>query len=208
MLSESASIPCTNFGFCEGWINNCFENILIYKVSSILSWREKIPGKKSTCFRRWCKWCAIRWYQTSVSLNFVLNMIKLHYVDGFLCIVWWCPQIDIEFKESINKLKSNFKMVKVMNSASKTILNHLLLPIAFDGKYWLSQLHILHSSIQHNNRGHHKERELNFNSNNVLLLLVSLWPKALRFQYTGAFFWSTLPCLAPSTTHDALFHLY
>jgi hypothetical protein len=73
---------------------------------------------------------------------------------------------------------SNFKIVKVMKSTSKTRLNHLLSSITFNDKYWRSQLDILHLSIKHNNKG---RREKKSNSNNILLLHLDLWPKQTMF---------------------------
>jgi hypothetical protein len=40
----------------------------------------------------------------------------------------------------------NFKILKVVKSTSKTILNHLLLSIIFNDKYYRSQLDFLHLS--------------------------------------------------------------
>ena len=40
---------------------------------------------------------------------------------------WWCPQVDNEYMDY--KRNSNFKIVKVVKSTSKTTLNHLLLSI-------------------------------------------------------------------------------
>ena len=72
----------------------------------------------------------------------------------FYKVVWWCPQVDDEFKEYHKE--SNFKIAKFMKSTSKTKLNHLLLSITFDAKYWRPRLDILYFIIEHNNRGHHK----------------------------------------------------
>ena len=94
------------------------------------------------------------------------------------------------------KENSNFKIVKVMKSMSKTRIYHLLLSIIFNNKYWRSQLDFLHFSIQHNNKAHHENKS---NLNNALLLLLGLWSKKLWSWYTKAFFWSTLSCLHPLT---------
>ena len=76
------------------------------------------------------------------------------------------------------KENSKFKIAKVVKSMSKTKLNHLLLSITFNEKYWWSQLDSLHLSIQHNNEGHHEKKS---SLNNALLLLLDLWPKKLWF---------------------------
>ena len=44
---------------------------------------------------------------------------------GFHKVLWWCLQVD-NMKEN-----SNFKIVKVLKSMSKTILDHLFLSIVF-----------------------------------------------------------------------------
>ena len=44
-----------------------------------------------------------------------------------------CPQMNS--RNMIKKKNSQLKIVKVIKSTSKTILNHLLLRIAFDAKY-------------------------------------------------------------------------
>ena len=72
------------------------------------------------------------------------------------------------------KENSNFKIAKVMKSTSKTKLNHLLLSITFNDKYWRSQLDFLQLSIQHKNKGHHEKKS---NLNKDFLLLLGLWPK-------------------------------
>jgi hypothetical protein len=82
-----------------------------------------------------------------------------------------------------------------MKSTPKIRLNHLLLSITFNDKYWRFKLGFLHLSVQHNNKGRHEKKP---NLNISLLLLLSLWPKKLWFLYTGAFFWSTLPCFHTS----------
>ena len=93
----------------------------------------------------------------------------------FYKVLWWCPQMDNQFKE-YEKI-SNFKIFKVMKSTSKIKLNHFLLSIIFNNEFWRPQLESLHLSIQHNNIGHH---EKNPDLNNTLLLLLGLWPKQLR----------------------------
>ena len=53
-------------------------------------------------------------------------------------VLWWCPQVESNFKEYERKIQ--ITIVKVMKFTSKTRLNHLLLRINFDDKYWRSQL--------------------------------------------------------------------
>ena len=101
-----------------------------------------------------------------VSVN-IWVMLGLHEQFMFSIV-----QVDDEFKEYEKKF--NFKIVKVVKSTSKTRLNHLLLSITFNDKYWRSQLDVLYTSIQHNNKGHHEKKS---NLNNALLLLLGLWPK-------------------------------
>ena len=67
------------------------------------------------------------------------------------------------------KENSNFKIVKVIKTTSKTILNYLLLSITFNDKYQRSQLDFLNLSIQH--KGHHGKKP---NLNITLLLLLGL----------------------------------
>ena len=99
-------------------------------------------------------------------------------------VMWWCPQVDNEFKDY--EKNSDFNIVKVMKYTSKKKLDHLLLSIILYDKYWRSQLDILHLSIQHNNRGHTKKIKLILN--NVLLLLLGLWPKNNGFSISEHFF--------------------
>ena len=66
-----------------------------------------------------------------------------------------------------------------MQSMSNTGLNHILLSITFDAKYWGLQLDSLHLSVN-NNGGHHKNK-IKFNSNKTLLLLLGLWTKISWF---------------------------
>ena len=99
------------------------------------------------------------------------------------------------------KENSNFKIVMVMKSMSKVWLNHLLLSITFNDKYWRSQLDFLHLSAQHINKDCHEKKS---NLNNALLLLLGLSPKKWWFWYTGALNWSTLPWLYPSQAKNCI----
>ena len=92
------------------------------------------------------------------------------------------------------KENSNFKIIKVMKPMSKNWINHLLLSNAFNDKYWISQLDLLHLSIQHNNKCHYENKP---NSNNTFLLLLGLWPKKLMVSIYQSILGSTLPCLQP-----------
>ena len=56
VLSESDSILCTNFEFCEEKSHRHLKNLLIYKFKQFMM-TKKIQGK-STYLRRQCKWCA------------------------------------------------------------------------------------------------------------------------------------------------------
>ena len=53
---------------------------------------------------------------------------------------------------------------------------------------------ILYLSTQLNNKGHH-ENELILN--NIMLLLIGIWPRKPQLSYTGALVWTTLLCLHP-----------
>ena len=48
----------------------------------------------------------------------------------FYKVLWWRPQVDNEFIE--HEKKSNFEILKVMKSTSKTKFNHKLLSISFE----------------------------------------------------------------------------
>ena len=72
----------------------------------------------------------------------VLNLFKIKkYIMILYKVLWWCPRVDNEFKEYENKI--HVQIVKVMKSMSKTKLNHFLLSITFNDKFWGSQLDIL-----------------------------------------------------------------
>ena len=49
-------------------------------------------------------------------------------------VLWWSPQVDNKFKE-YDKKTSNFKILKVMKSTSKTKLHHLFLSITFNDHF-------------------------------------------------------------------------
>ena len=73
------------------------------------------------------------------------------------------------------KMKSNFRIFKVMKSTSKTIFRHYVLSGIFNDKFWRSHLDILYRSTQHSNAEHHEKKNLN----NTLLLLLGTWPNNL-----------------------------
>ena len=143
--------------------------------------------------------CTILWipWNTIMGLNNAMIYVDKHWVYYSLCVcvlgggilisppmvfykvLWWCPQVDNEFKKYENTHILILKIVKFMKSASKTKLHHLLLSITSDAKYWTSQLHILHLTIEHNNEGYHKK---NSKLNNGLLLLLDLWSKKNGFS--------------------------
>ena len=77
---------------------------------------------------------------------------------------------------------------------SKTRLNHLLLSITFNDKYWGSQLDFLHLSNQHNNKGH---REKKSNLINTLLLLQAFDQKNYGFNIAEHFFLVHFTMLSP-----------
>ena len=144
VLSKSDSILCTNFEFCEQTkILYIFKTYSSAKGSKL--WWPKKFQEKSTYFRRRCKWCARRWYWASDCQKFVLKMIKLHLIDGFLQSFVMMPS-SRQWFQGIRKKNSKSKIIKAMKFTSKTKLNHLLLS-TFDAKYWRSQLDILYLSI-------------------------------------------------------------
>ena len=97
------------------------------------------------------------------------------------------------------KENSNFKIVKVMKFMSKTALDHLLLSIIFNDKHWRSQLDFLHLSIQHNNKGHPKNKS---NLENALLLCLGLWPNNYGFSIPKYFLVLYHACTPRAYLHD------
>ena len=95
---------------------------------------------KSTCSRKWCKWCAggeIEQLKVQDFLKICLNYLKLWFSTKNN---WWWPHVSNEFKDM--KTKLNFKMIKEVKFTSKTIFNHLLLGIIFNDELWKSHLRI------------------------------------------------------------------
>ena len=88
------------------------------------------------------------------------------------------PPNSYEFKD-YEIYNSNSKIVKFMKFTSKTGLNHLLLSITSNDKYWRCQLDFLHSSIQHYKKIIVKKKP---NLNNKLVLCLGFWLKICGFM--------------------------
>ena len=93
---------------------------------------------------------------------------------------------------SRNVKKIKYKIFKVMKLTFKNIFSKLLLRLTFDDRFWRSHIDILYLNTYLNNRGHREKWSI---SNNILLLLIGLWPRKPRLSYTRALVWSTLLCL-------------
>ena len=116
------------FKFVKGINHKTIQkNTLIYKS------KQFTLTKKSTYFRRRCMYI----YWTRNCLNFILNMIKLHFLFSFL----FCNGALKFIMNSRNiYIYINFKIFKVIISTSKTRLSHHPFNISFSDKFWRSHL--------------------------------------------------------------------
>ena len=98
VFSESYSILCTNFEFVKNRTIDILKTYCFTKPKQLWWQKEKKKEKRCTYFRRWCKWWASRWCWTSGCLIFEIwwKYIKLMV---FYKLLYWCPQVDYEFKE-------------------------------------------------------------------------------------------------------------
>lgn len=101
--------------------------------------------------------------------------------------------IYINIMKSRHVEKVKLKILKVMKLNFKTRYSHLLLNISFDDKFWGSHLRILHLNTYTTMEVTMGKKKHNLN--NILLLLLGLWPKNYSFGVLEHFFWSILPCL-------------
>ena len=110
----------------------------------------------------------------------------------FYKLLWWCPQVDNEFKEYENKI--NFKILRSWNLHPKpdSIICFWasLSMMSFQDPNLIVYFWIFNTTTK-------VIMEKTPNLNNTWLLLLGLWPKQSWFQYTIALFWSTLACLYP-----------